>query len=52
MRYMHIYIQQIQSQEQGKPRESIYGTRELKQKNDIKYPAPKAQKRDVAKTTM
>ena len=46
-------IQQIQSQEQlseqGKPGE--YRTRDLKPKIDTKYPAPKARKRDVAKTT-
>jgi hypothetical protein len=43
-------IQQIQSQEPGKP-ERKYGTRKLKPKSITRYPAPNVRKRDVVKTT-
>ena len=51
IRYIYTYIQQIQSQEQGKPRESMESLEKSIQKSVTKYPAPKARKRDVEKTT-
>ena len=48
MRHIYTYIQQIQSREQGKPRESMEPP---ENSNQTEYPAPKARNRDVAKTT-